>query len=51
MSVCDVALPERPAGNEIYLYEVLATDLLRAMLVKRAEQPHRQSGNSALPTR
>ncbi len=36
------------AGNEIYLYEVLATNLLQAMLVRRAEQ---QSSNSALPTR
>jgi hypothetical protein len=36
------------AGNEIYLYEVLATNLLQAMLVRRAEQSHRQSSNSAL---
>ncbi len=50
MSVYDVAHPERPAGNEIYLYEVLATDLLRAMLVRRAEQSRRQSSSSALPT-
>ncbi len=28
------------AGNEIYLYEVLATNLLQAMLVRRAEQSH-----------
>ncbi len=41
------------AGNEIYLYEVLATNLLQAMLVRRAEQSHQhwQSSNSALPTR
>ncbi len=51
MSVCDVAHPERPAGNEIDLYEVLATNLLQAMLVRRAEQSRRQSSNSALPTR
>jgi len=36
------------AGNEIYLYEVLATNLLQAMLVRRAEQSHRQSSNSAV---
>ena len=39
------------AGNEIYLYEMLATNLLQAMLVRRAEQSHQQSSNSALPTR
>ncbi len=26
------------AGNEIYLYEVLATNILQAMLVRRAER-------------
>ena len=30
---------EYGAGNEIYLYEV-ATNLLQAMLVRRAEQSH-----------
>jgi len=39
----------RQAGNEIYLYEVLATNLLQAMLVRRAEQPHRQISNSSYP--
>ncbi len=36
--------------NEIYLYEMLTTNLLQAMLVRRAEQSHqhRQSSNSAL---
>ncbi len=39
--------------NEIYLYEMLTTNLLQAMLVRRAEQSHqhRQSSNSALLTR
>ncbi len=36
--------------NEIYLYEMLTTNLLQAMLVRRAEQSHqhRRSSNSAL---
>ena len=36
--------------NEIYLYKMLTTNLLQAMLVKRAEQSHQhqQSSNSAL---
>ena len=39
-------------NNEIYLYEMLTTNLLQAMLVKRAEQSHQhwQSSNSALLT-
>jgi len=39
--------------NEIYLYEMLTTNLLQAMLVKRAEKSHQhwQSSNSALLTR
>jgi len=37
-------------NNEIYLYKILTTNLLQAMLVKRAEQSHQhqQSSNSAL---
>ena len=35
-------------GNEIYLYEMLTMNLLQAMLVRRAEQSHRQSSNSAI---
>ena len=40
-------------NNEIYLYEMLTTNLLQAMLVRRAEQSHQhwQSSNSALLTR
>ncbi len=34
--------------NEIYLYEMLTTNLLQAMLVRRAKQSHRQSSNSAI---
>ncbi len=36
--------------NKIYLYEMLTTNLLQAMLVRRAEQSHQhwQSSNSAL---
>ncbi len=36
--------------NEIYLYKMLTTNLLQAMLVRRAEQSHQhqQSSNSAL---
>ncbi len=38
--------------NEIYLYEMLITNLLQAMLVRRAKQSHQhqQSSNSALLT-
>ncbi len=38
--------------NEIYLYKMLITNLLQAMLVKRAEQSHQhqQSSNNALLT-
>jgi len=43
-----IAIRKKLAGNEIYLYEVLATNLLQAMLVRRAEQSHRQSSNNAL---
>ncbi len=37
-------------NNEIYLYKMLTTNLLQAMLVKKAEQSHQhqQSSNSAL---
>ena len=35
-------------NNEIYLYEMLTTNFLQAMLVRRAEQSHRQSSNSAI---
>ena len=40
-------------NNEFYLYEMLTTNLLQAMLVRRAEQSHQhqQSRNSALLTR
>ncbi len=40
-------------NNEIYLYEMLTTNLLQAMLVREAEQSHQhwQSSNSALLTR
>ena len=34
--------------NKIYLYEMLTTNLLQAMLVRRAEQFHWQSSNNAL---
>ncbi len=34
--------------NEIYLYKMLTTNLLQAMLVRRAEQSHQQSSNSAI---
>jgi len=39
-------------NNEIYLYKMLTTNLLQAMLVRRAEQSHQhwQSSNSALFT-
>jgi len=39
-------------NNEIYLYKMLTTNLLQAMLVRRAEQSHQhqQSSNSALLT-
>ena len=39
--------------NEIYLYKMLTTNLLQAMLVRRAEQSHQhqQSSNNALLTR
>jgi len=39
--------------NEIYLYKMLTTNFLQAMLVRRAEQSHQhqQSSNSALLTR
>ena len=39
--------------NEIYLYKMLTTNLLQAMLIRRAKQSHqhRQSSNSALLTR
>ncbi len=42
----------RSINNEIYLYEMLTTNLLQAMLVRRAEQSHQhqQSSNSALLT-
>ena len=38
----------RSINNEIYLYEMLTTNLLQAMLVRRAEQSHQQSSNNAL---
>ncbi len=39
-------------NNKIYLYEMLTTNLLQAMLVRRAEQSHqhRQSSNNTLLT-
>lgn len=38
------------AGNEVYLYEMLATNFLQAMLIGGVEQSLRQSSNSAVPT-
>jgi len=35
-------------NNKIYLYEMLTMNLLQAMLVRRAEQSHWQSSNSAI---
>ncbi len=53
MIVNDIVKEILKIDNEIYLYEMLTTNLLQAMLVRRAEQSHQhsQSSNSALLTR
>ena len=44
------SLCKQAIDNKIYLYEMLTTNLLQAMLVRKAEQSHQhqQSSNSAL---
>ena len=48
--LCDTCSVSFEINNKIYLYEMLTTNLLQAMLVRRAEQSHQhwQSSNSAL---
>ncbi len=48
MFVHSVSERKYSIDNKIYLYEMLTTNLLQAMLVRRAEQSHWQSSNSAI---